>query len=181
MTTKEERKPKKLPEKQEKNRVKKLIDVRTITEDGIDWQMQADEQERNEIAMRFEVPKIISLRAEGRLTRGDMIALDGVIYAEAERICVATMKPFVEKTETPIHLLFSEKIDEQISDDPEDETILPIIRGKIDLTETIAEEFGLTLNPFPKSISGYCDYHDPEDNDAKESPFAVLKKLKKEK
>jgi hypothetical protein len=48
------------------------------------------------------------------------------------------------------------------------------------LFTTFQKEFGLNLNPFPKSVNTYLDYHDEDIAEEKENPFSVLKTLKKE-
>ena len=100
-----------------------------------------------------------------------------VLEITAERMCVITLKPFIETTTHPVHLLFAPDT-EAIEDTPEQD-ILPIHKGKINLFDVFAEEFGLSLNPFPKSVSDYGDYVDPTDQGQPNNPFAVLQKLKK--
>jgi len=154
------------------------IDVRTITDTGPSIQFTATEAERKAIAERFDIPRLDKLEVTGHFGRDDledMISFDGEMKTVAERECVITLQPFLEKASIQIHLLFSERPE---SDDSNPETdILPIHKGKIDLLDVFSEEFGLTLNPFPKSVQDYLDYHDPDDKPA-ENPFAVLKKLK---
>ena len=154
---------------------KRTIDIRTIDANGPKVDFIATEAERNELAKRFDIPHIHDFRVQGCFGYDDLITFDGEMTASLDRECVVTLKPFTEKMNTPINLLFSE--DPKDSDNPE-EDVLPIHKGKIDLFEVFSEEFGLNLNPFPKSVDTYLDYHDaPEE---KANPFAVLKSLKKE-
>ena len=150
------------------------IDVRTITSDGPTIRFSAAAAECATIAERFDVPRLQVLDVQGTFAKDDLITFTGQMHVVAERTCVATLKPFIEDRTIPVHLLFSESPKD--TDNPE-EDILPIKHGKIDLLDVFAEEFGLTLNPFPKSTTGYTDYIDPNGQDS-ESPFAVLKKLK---
>ena len=153
---------------------KRIIDIRTITEDGPEVRFIATDAEKQEMAKRFGLTKIETFEVVGRFGFDDMITFDGKLSALAERECVVTLKPFMEKTEAEIHLLFSEKAEE--NNDPEVD-ILPITKGKINLFDVFAEELGLSLNPFPKSTDGYLDYYDKA-VDKPESPFAVLKNRK---
>ncbi len=152
------------------------IDIRTINENGPKISFKATEAERASLAERFDVPAIYKLEVNGTFGYDDLITFDGEMHLSLERECVITLKSFTEETTTPVHLLFSENPKD--TDNPE-EDILPIHKGKIDLFEIFAEEFGLALNPFPKSVNTYLDYHDTEE-DTKENPFSVLKKFKKE-
>lgn len=154
------------------------LDIRTISPEGIDIDFTATAAECDRVAERFDVSSVRDWTVRGRFTRGDMIAFDGEIRAAADRICGITLHPFTEQIQAPVHLLFAEN--PPADDDNPDEVILPIHRGKIDLFETFADEFGLNLNPFPKSVDTYLDYHDPDDTPVRENPFAVLQKLKKE-
>ena len=154
------------------------IDIRAITDNGPSIHFIATEAERKAIAERFEVPRLDKLEVTGHFGRDDLedlIFFEGKMEVEAERECVITLNPFIEKTSIPIYLSFSENPG---ADDSDPETdILPIRKGKIDLFDVFAEEFGLTLNPFPKSVQDYLDYRDPGDK-PDENPFAILKKLK---
>ena len=151
------------------------IDIRTIDENGPKISFKATDAERQALAERFDIPAIYKLEVNGTFGYDDLITFDGEMRVSAQRECAITLKPFTEETITPVHLLFSENPKD--TDNPE-EDILPIFKGKIDLFDVFAEEFGLALNPFPKSVDTYLDYHDTEDE--KENPFSVLKKFKKE-
>ena len=151
------------------------IDIRTIDENGPKISFKATAAERQALAERFDIPAIYKLEVNGTFGYDDLITFDGEMRVSAQRECVVTLKPFTEETTNAIHLLFSEN--QKDTDNPE-EDILPIHKGKIDLFDVFSEEFGLALNPFPKSVDTYLDYHDKENE--KENPFAVLKNFKKE-
>jgi len=155
----------------------RLIDVRTISENGPTISFTATPAECRQIAERFEIPCVHSLTVQGSFAWEDMITFTGKMKVAADRICGVTLKPFLEKAEHDLDLIFTEKPDELPDDLMAD--IFPIKKGKIDLVETFSELVGLNLNPFPKSVSDYMDYRDPADIGT-ENPFAVLKKLKKE-
>jgi len=154
----------------------RLIDVRTITDDGPVVHFLATDLEKEEIARRFDIPFLRELRVEGSFSRDDLIFFTGQMFARADRICSVTLNSFTEKTDMPVQIAFSEN--ESETDDPGEVDIFPIVKGKINLFEAFSEVFGLNLNPFPKSVPEYLDYTDPNDLD-RESPFAALKKLKK--
>jgi len=154
----------------------RLIDVRTITDEGPAIHFVATDSEKKEIARRFDIPTLLELQVNGAFTRDDLIFFTGKMRARADRVCSVTLNSFAEKTDVPVHIAFSEI--ETDTDNPEDVDIFPITKGKIDLFDTFSEVFGLNLNPFPKSVSQYLDYTDPGDSE-RVSPFAVLKKIKK--
>ena len=151
---------------------KNIIDIRTITADGPTVEVSATPAECAELADRFRVPGIRSLRLTGCFGRDDLITFDGRLIADADRDCVVTLKRFTEHIDRSDHLIFAED-DQDVADDPETD-ILPIEKGKIDLAAVMAEEFGLALSPFPKSVDTFLDYRDPSDT-APDNPFAVLK------
>ena len=155
----------------------RLIDIRTISEDGPEIHFKATSAERKEWADRFDIPALHNLAVEGAFSRDDdLITFRGKMHLSAERICGVTLKPFTEKDEYDLDLIFSPDPDEVKDDLTAD--IFPIQKGKIDLAATFSELLGLNLNPFPKSVSSYLDYRDPDDTE-KANPFSVLKKLKK--
>ena len=151
--------------------MKNIIDIRTITSDGPTVEISATAAECTALADRFRVPRIRSLHFSGRFGRDDLITFDGHLTADVDRDCVVTLDRFTEHIDRPVHLLFSQN-DKDIADDPETD-ILPIDRGKIDLMAVMAEEFGLALSPFPKSVDTFLDYRDPSDG-TPDNPFAVL-------
>lgn len=156
---------------------KRTIDIRTIDENGPSVSFIATPAERDNLAKRFGVTQIHNFEVQGTFGYDDLITFDGKMIVSCERECIVTLKPFTEETTADIHLLFSEN--QKDTDNP-DEDILPVQKGKIDLFDVFAEEFGLNLNPFPKSVNTYLDYHDEDITEEKENPFAVLKTLKKE-
>lgn len=154
---------------------KREIDIRSITADGPSVQFTATPAEKDAIAKRFGLSQLAQFEVTGQFGYDDMITFDGQLTATAERECVVTLKPFMEKTQAELHLLFSEK---EEKDDDIYTDIFPIHKGKINLFDVFSEEFGLALNPFPKSVETYLDYHD--EDESSDNPFAILKTLKKE-
>ena len=80
----------------------RLIDVRTITEDGPAVHFRATESERKEIADRFDIPALRVLTVDGSFSVSDFIIFTGKMYVEADRICSTTLNSFVEKTNIPV-------------------------------------------------------------------------------
>ena len=156
---------------------KRTIDIRTIDENGPSISFIATSAERDELSKRFGIARIHNFEIHGSFGYDDLITFDGKMTISCERECVSTLTPFTEETTTDVHLLFSEN---QKDIDNPDEDIIPIQKGKINLFDVFSEEFGLNLNPFPKSVDTYLDYHDEDISEEKENPFAVLKNLKKE-
>lgn len=163
--------------------INRLIDVRTITEEGVSLNLTATEAERMALAERFDLDAVLSLTVSGRLFWDDVVVFEGVMRSEQKRVCVVSLTPFIEKTEEPIRFLFSE---ESMSDSSEinmdEDIVLPIIRGKINLGDAISEEFGVNLNPFPRKTQDPFEYRDEADfGEEKDNPFSVLKHLTRKK
>ena len=154
-----------------------MIDVRTISPTGPEVHFRATAAERKELAERFDIPALHKMNVDGSFSGDeDTIAFTGTMKISADRVCGVTLKKFTETAEYPLDLIFSENPDNEKDDITAD--IFPIQKGKIDLMATFGELLGLNLNPFPKSVDTYLDYRDATD-DKPDSPFAVLKKLKK--
>lgn len=160
--------------------INKLVDVRTVTEKGDDLVLNATSAECEALAKRFDVPKILSLTVSGRLFWDDIVVFEGVIQSEQERICVVSLESFIEKTSEPFRLLFSDMPGKESSEmDVDEDIVLPVVHGKINLGEAIAEEFGVNLNPFPRKTTEPFEYIDnePDEKEENTNPFSVLKNL----
>ena len=90
-----------------------------------------------------------------------MVKVSGTLHADVEQVCGVTVTPFLARVEesferfyatpaTAAALATGELVDEleidPLADDPPD----PIIDGRIDIGELVAEELALAIDPFPR-------------------------------
>lgn len=161
------------------------LDIRKIPDTGLEFILTATSEECSKLSERFEVPKIKSLRVNGRIKGGDILKFSGEIKAKVVRKCVISMDLFEIHMDAFFKEFFSESGTDFMSEqnfnlDMEDETSVDLVRdGKLNIGEVVAEQFGLNLDPFPKKSGEYFEYVETEGAE-KANPFAVLKGLTQE-
>lgn len=137
-----------------------------------DYNLQASEKELTQLAKRFQVEKVCSLTADLTIYPGDIVRIVGKIKALTRRECVISLEKFNEKMDEEFEVLYADNPPAE-----SDEIIDTIDKGRIHLGEIVAEQYGLSLNPFPKKPG----VKNPYVEQAKEmqKPFANLKKILK--
>ncbi len=161
------------------------IDVRTITERGIPVHLVADERDCARLAERFDLPQVLSFRADLTARRAGLIVLEGNFTARVVQTCVVSMESFETDVAGEFKVFFDpdmKKTSDRIIDiDVGDEDVEPVQNGIIDAAAVVAEQFGLNLDLFPKKTNQPFMYADPlsEEEEAQKHPFAALKGLLK--
>jgi uncharacterized metal-binding protein YceD (DUF177 family) len=151
----------------------------------------ATDEERRAISTRFKLIEIIDLKAKldfAYMSFKSVIKVSGIFDARVLQTCVVSLEPFAMNIKGMFKVEYSEKIDEnevqvidfELSDEDPYE---PIIDGKFDVGIILTEEFGLELDPFPRTPGIKIDevikqYGGKSLNKKENNPFAVLKKLK---
>jgi len=163
-----------------------VLDARTVTKQGRDFLLLANKSQCQELAEFYELPAVKNLSFEfNACLADDVIELTGVLKANIVQTCVVTSEEFEENINYPFVLLFSEDEnivltkENKIDFSPDDECIELIKNGRIYFSEIVREQFGLSLNPFPKKTEEPFAYYEEKVEDVKENPFAVLKHLTK--
>ncbi len=163
-------------------------------------EIEANNEERHALAERFDLLSLSSLRAEIRVVPSDdgsSVRLEGRLWAEAVQPCVVTLAPVATRIDAPFQRAFGTSARENweyaappagegekgqtLTD--EDVPIEPLEGDSIDLGKIVSEQFGLELDPFPRSkgtrFEGFSTDGDISfAGQKKENPFAVLEKLK---
>lgn len=169
------------------------VRVETIKPRGTIVTVSAAPEQRAPIAAMLGLDGIDSLEARYELARnGERVKLVGTIKASIRQICVVTLDPFPVTIETPLQLDFAPEVPEpppRRRGDPGDESEIdievrlneddppePIIDGVIDLGAVTLEFLALALDPYPRKPG--VSFDAPAADDASESPFAALAKLK---
>lgn len=167
----------------------RYIDVESIPPKGKTIKIEADDAERAELATRFELVSVEVFFAEilvRPLPKGKFFILEGKYEAKIVQNCVISLQPFESSVKGSISRRFGsappieEDVEVLIELDEEDPPE-PLDEGRIDVAEAIAEEFGVNLEPFPRSPgSDFEGYQVGNENEKveKAGPFAALAALK---
>lgn len=171
----------------------RLIVVEPCTEDKV-IEVQAEPAERAALAERFGLLSLDRLSAAGILhisDSGRVARLDASIVADVVQSCVVTLDPVASHIEerlsvtyarnpgAPTRSAMAKEIQVRVDEEDEPE---PIPDTGIDIGEAVAECLGLALEPYPRAANAETaleSMNSPPDNKERESPFAVLEKLKR--
>jgi uncharacterized metal-binding protein YceD (DUF177 family) len=117
----------------------------------------ADEAERAALARRFDLVALDRFSATVELIRraGDLVLLCAAFEAEFVQECVATLDPVPGSVAEQFELLYGPPEAEEGAAGPVSEAIAfePLSGDVIDVGEAVAQEFSLSLPPFPRSPS----------------------------
>lgn len=116
----------------------------------------ASEAERAALARRFDLVALDSLVADLVLKkRGDgVVELAGRFRARLAQPCVVTLEPVWADIDEPVRLFFSgdlDRADEIDLGDPNVDDPDPIVGGRIDCGEAVAQLLALALDPYPRA------------------------------
>jgi uncharacterized metal-binding protein YceD (DUF177 family) len=168
------------------------VRVETITLRPVGVELAAGEADLAAIAAHLGVASLEALTARYGLSRnGERVKLDGEIRARLHQICVVTLEPFPVALTVPVKLDFApeaiaaaasaradddEEIDIEVllnEEDPPES----IVDGHIDLGAVTLEFLALALDPYPRKPG--VSFAEPAPEEAAESPFAALARLKR--
>ncbi|MBV8963923.1 MAG: DUF177 domain-containing protein [Hyphomicrobiales bacterium] len=166
--------------KREFSPLRREIAIADIPRTGLEIEVEANAEERGEIARRFGLLGVEALRGSYRLSlmaRGARVK--GEVTARVRQTCVVSLDPFEADVREPVELTFAAedgsrpatgRID--ISPDDEDPPE-PLRDGKIDLGAMTQEFLALGLDPHPRK-PGVEFVREKTEVDREASPFAVL-------
>lgn len=171
------------------------VRVAHVSVNPLSVHVEANAAERQKLAELWQVLAVHALCADLQIMRWkkDGIRVKGRIEAELEQACVATLEPVTTRLDETFEQVFvpegSKLARLVLSDtaemvlDPEGPDLPETFTGDtIDAGEVVAEMAALAIDPYPrKSGLGFDDYieSDGTSDEAKPSPFAVLKDWKK--
>jgi hypothetical protein len=159
----------------------------------LEFSFEADETERNALAARFELQSLEYLSAALSVMRSDKTAIvevQGHFTASYSQNCVVTLVPVALAVEEPIEAFFSDdvdmeseveinaEIDVERPDAPE-----PIIGNVIDLGELVAQQFAISMDPYPRAPgveipTNGVSFGAKVGESEEDHPFAALRRLK---
>lgn len=155
---------------------------------GAEFEVVPDEAVREELAKRagvLAVPRLVA-RLQVRPQGKSDALVDGTLNAAVRQLCVVSLEPFENQIEEPVSLRFApaETLDtdtpqviEVGGDDPPE----PLLDGKLDLAEVVAEFLTLSVDPYPRRPGVEFVPSGEGEPDKNPSAFSALEKLKLEK
>lgn len=139
----------------------RFIEVDKIGHGGASRSISATAEERRALADRFDLQEIAELSANLNLarTRGGAVRLDGRIHAEIVQTCVVSLQPVPAVIDDPIAMSFAEAAGGDAGEGSAEIDLLydvddaaePILNGRIDLGEAVAQQLALVLDPYPRA------------------------------
>ena len=159
-------------------------------EDGVMVELTATAAEREALKARFDLVDLVSLSASVGIEKTMMeLVLAGTIDAVVAQTCVVTLKPITSSLQVPFerHYRRRESYEQLLAAGDaaggEDEIDIDILEGdEIDIGESIAEEFYLALDPYPRSADADRTLEEiraktaVEPGDLPASPFEKLRR-----
>lgn len=158
--------------------------------------IEATREERKKLAKRFDllsISRFISSINISVNSQKNSFRLLCKINAEFEQICIITLEPLkssIEKEFTRNYTTLVKKeafFDELDLSEVSEDAPEPLIKKELDFGEIVSEQFGLEIDPFPRSqgsnyhliANTYADNSKGILEEAKApGPFAILEKLK---
>jgi len=156
-----------------------LIDVQTLPPSGsLKGRLEAGDDDRHRLADRFGFLEVRSLVAELRLYQVATGSWDvrGRLVAEVVQACGITGEPVPESVDSELeerYVRLAGSEEEVVVDLDEAE---PLVDGKIDVGEMVAQSLALAVNPWPRSENAPHSFQAGEDDQS--HPFARLASLK---
>lgn len=170
--------------------------VEELPRTGRHFILEPDSEIRDALAERFGLLSLSALRGEMHvkaLAGAPIYRVTGRIEAACEQPCVVTLRPVEQSINEEFELEFAPGVDLPDELDltlEDDDPCEPIINGKIDLGELLAQQLALALDPYPRASDADLEKirdeaaksgREFEVNAGKASPFGALSKLKTEK
>tara|TARA_R100001244_G_scaffold47550_3_gene42325 strand:- start:72023 stop:72547 length:525 start_codon:yes stop_codon:yes gene_type:complete len=171
-----------MTERPEFSYIVKLSEIGSTPRTG---QLSANEEERQKLAQRFDLPKITSLDARYTLQAGeDRIGFSGRIESDLQQRCSVTGESFQVRLREEFDIAFVPELDidgtdEEIELTEEECDIIEYDNGQIDLGEAIAQTLYLALPPFPRGPNADLVAQKMLKSEEEAGPFGALAALKK--
>jgi uncharacterized metal-binding protein YceD (DUF177 family) len=140
-------------------------------------EISASEAERAALARRFGLISLARLSAAVELVRegGGTILLTAEFAGEFVQECVVTLEPVTGSVEAGFALRYGPPETEPEAGGDDDSAFEPLSGETIDIGEAVAQEFSLSLPPFPRAPDAGVEADLEEPNG--DGPFAGLARL----
>jgi hypothetical protein len=179
-----------------------LIDADKVSHAPLKIMIQPNPEERKLLSQRLGLKSLDSLKADIVFSlQSGKIHADGVFEAQVKQVCVVSGKPINSTLKESFEAWFSDrdrtvslakirkekevekgKVEMPIMEESEDPE--PIIDGKIDAGELVAQYLSLAIDPFPHAEGVAYEHGDDVEKPKKQrldNPFAALKDWKANK
>jgi uncharacterized metal-binding protein YceD (DUF177 family) len=155
------------------------VEISRLSEGGTEMAIAATPAECAALARRFSLLALDRLEAALRLewVAGRLLRLEATLSAEVVQACVVTLEPVRSGIEDRFVLLYgpaAETSDVMLRED--EEVVEPIVDGRVDLGEAVAQQLSLAIDPFPRAPGAPAPAAPGE---GMTSPFAALAKWRK--
>jgi uncharacterized metal-binding protein YceD (DUF177 family) len=166
----------------------RLLALDGVPPGGTVVRLQASAEECRALATRLELLRLDRLEGKAKVLRADprtSVLVTGRLEAEVVQACVVTFEPVPATVVAEFDRLFSEDVPEETLDeveiDPEAELPEPVVGGKLDLGEILAQELSLALDPYPRSTEADRRLGELGSDDANgvKGPFGALASLRR--
>ena len=164
------------------------LDLAGLAEDEITVEIVADAVERAALASRFDLEAVETVTARLVISRGtgEVIRMRGELSADIVQRCVVSLAPVAARIEESFSRVYGaadDAGDGEVTIDVEAvDLVEPLVGGKLDLGEIVAEQLGLSIEPYPRKTQAEFGWRDPARGDTEavggDSPFAALRTLK---
>lgn len=164
----------------------RLVDADRIGKEGLVIEVAANAEERAALAKRFGLEALRGFTGRARLMAlgGGRVRLQVTFDADVLQSCVITLEPVASHISDRFEVVYAPVTDgktetevfvDVASEDPPE----PLLEGKIDLGEMMAQHLAMQIDPYPRS-SGAPEgsWQTDEDGKAAEGPFEKLKQWK---
>jgi uncharacterized metal-binding protein YceD (DUF177 family) len=164
-----------------------LVDLARLSERGVELSLSPDAAERHRVAAWLGALELPRFAATIRLARNgdDVYAYEAEFTAEVVQACVVTLEPVPSvhsgtatrqyRVATKPSRRAKRPVEIDVSSDDEAPELLS--GSLLDIAAPVLEELSLLLHPYPRA-PGVAFEPPKEEPERKESPFAVLAKLK---
>lgn len=168
--------------------------VERIASTGTELTIEASEEEREALALRFGIPAVHAFSATFVATpwRRGGVQVRGQFAATVELVSVVSLEPFTTDVAEPMVRYYQADTGPGHHPDVlgveslEDEEPDVISGGSVDLGEIAAESLALALDPYPRKPGEVFEHEiahggtDGGEEQRQDNPFAVLSRLKKQ-
>jgi uncharacterized metal-binding protein YceD (DUF177 family) len=141
-------------------------------------EIAASKAERAALAQRFALVSLDRLEATVELAResGGTILLTAEFMAEFVQECVVSLEPVAGRVSASFALRYGPPDAEPETESDDEPAFEPLTGDTIDIGEAVAQEFSLSLPPFPRAPGVIVEEGRPEP--LADSPFVALDKVR---
>ncbi|QLF71381.1 DUF177 domain-containing protein [Peteryoungia desertarenae] len=171
------------------------VKVGHISANPVQVHVEADDRERQALALQWKVETVNALAADLHIARWkkDGVRIKGHVSGEIVQACVVTLEPVVTSIEQDIDQIYvpegsklarivTDEMGEMVLDPDGPDLPETFVGDTIDAGELVAEFAALAIDPYPRKPGAEFKPHieSTESDDRRPSPFAVLKDWKKD-